>query len=363
MASAVRSFGSAGPVVFLVNGTLSGGAGRQDEIKLETLAESFRAMGVTAINLGAGDARLGRGALLSAIQLSEDRFVSTSLAESPTRPAPPYALQGPFLVGGISAGEQTLSSTLGENPLAPDKAASWLVSQAKRRHLIPILMLADGREAATSLAKKNPDLKLIVYSASGEARMEMVGGTALITPGENGKEIARVAYTNGEFSGFAGINLGPQHKDDPVVSRLYKDYLSRVSDEKLLDKLPRVKTAAFAGSAKCGSCHRKAGETWLASAHSRALRTLELDGHGRDPDCVKCHVAGLSSTFGYRSRMLTPALAGVGCESCHGPGKAHSLAPIATRMAKIGPSPCKTCHTPNTSPGFGFAAYWKKIAH
>lgn len=362
MGSAIRSLAAKEGTVFLVNDGISGGSSRQDELKLDTVAESLRALDVAAINLGGSEARLGRGPIQSAIQLSEDRFIATGLQESPSNPVPPYALKGPFLIGGLTNGSDALARTMGEKPRSAEASASWLVQQAKESQFIPVLMIQMGRNDAVELAKDLPSLKLIVYSATGIPRMEKIGGTTIVTPGEKGKYLVRLLYKDGVISGYVPVNLGPEFKDDPQVSRLYKNYLSRVAQEKLLEKLPRRKTAAFAGNAKCGSCHKEAMKIWQASKHAIALRTLEREGQQIDPDCVSCHVVRLDSTVGFRSRKFTPQLANVGCESCHGPGKGHAFNPRIA-MPKIGPSACLTCHTGNTSPGFAFASYWKKIIH
>ena len=159
------------------------------------------------------------------------------------------------------------------------------------------------------------------------------------------------------------IELGPEWKDDPLAAELYQSYLSRVSRENLLEKFPRTSTASFVGSAKCGSCHAEAYRTWQLSGHAHALATLEREGNGRDPECLPCHVIGLKSVHGYRSRLSTPLLGVVGCESCHGEGTKHSAAPKRSRIAKSGREICITCHTLGNSPTFNFLTYWPKIKH
>jgi hypothetical protein len=149
----------------------------------------------------------------------------------------------------------------------------------------------------------------------------------------------------------------------PHSSQIYSRYLNEVSTEGLLKDFPRVASQAFAGSAKCISCHESEGKIWKESRHADALASLEKDGHGDDPECVSCHVVGLDKSEGFRDRKTTPDLANVGCESCHGAGAAHASGPAKLPMAKVGETSCAPCHVPDHSPGFSFSEYWKKIAH
>jgi hypothetical protein len=132
----------------------------------------------------------------------------------------------------------------------------------------------------------------------------------------------------------------------------------------------------YAGSGTCAVCHLKAAETWKASRHARALGTLERVKKQFDPECLACHVVGLDSG-GFLSQELTPHLANVQCENCHGPAKAHAADPAKVKPAPIARtvsgapgaghgSPeavCRVCHHGSHSPNFAFPVYWHKIAH
>lgn len=346
-------------------GPLSGGQSRQDEIKAETAAQTLKELNVDAVSLSAKDAALGLGMNAAINRLSGGKLISGSLATGENSGIQPRKAKGPFLVGSWDPNAAKLAALLGESPNSESAVLQDLVTEAKSGELQPILMLQAGREAAQKIAQANPDLALIVYETPGNPRREIeyVGKTALVSPGEKGKHVLSLKWTKSGLASFKVLDLGPEVHDDPKTKGFFKQYLSRVNDEKLIETVVRKNTPAFSGSKLCITCHGKAGEVWKKSLHSHALKTLETDGHDRDPECVPCHVVGLDSTKGFVSRAKTPLLADVGCESCHGSGAAHAKAPKKIKLKKVEKSACLTCHTPQNSPTFNFEAYWKRIAH
>jgi hypothetical protein len=363
-ASAVRAFSAGKEATVLESGGLAAGAGRQDHLKAEALAEAVRQMGVHALALTGDEARLGPGGVEAIRNLAGDILVQSNLRESETNPIPRFRASGPFLIGAVSSAHVRIAATLREKSVSNEVAAAELAEEAKAVGKTPILMLADGRDEAERLARAVPGLALIQYRSTARPSRALVriGATILASPGEKGKHVLRLKFEDGQFKEYAPIELSPEFQDDPAVSRTFRRYLARVDQENLLDSLPRSPGPAFAGNAKCGSCHAGAMKSWLASRHSKALRTLIDEGHGRDPDCVGCHVVGLAKTTGFRSVAKTPQLSNVGCESCHGPGAAHAAKP-KVKMGKVGAKSCASCHVPDHSPGFEFEAYWAKIKH
>jgi peroxiredoxin len=157
------------------------------------------------------------------------------------------------------------------------------------------------------------------------------------------------------------------HASTPEAATLFAYHPARAED---MRKYRDVRTASstfrrgtpYAGSEACRPCHAAIHEEWQRSAHARALATLREAGSGAEPACLRCHVTGLGSLSGYRGRS-TPALAGVGCEACHGPGGDHVVAPASMARATIyGLAPdcpsclpeatCRACHDPQNDPGF-----------
>ena len=362
-ATATRASGEPDRTLVLDGGNLVAGVGRQDEIKAETVAESLRSIGVDALNLTASDARLGSSMVGSIVRLSGSRVVSASIegVDGIRR----SIVKGPFVVTGISPGSEDIVRRLGGRSLTRDAALAAFLDEAKVLDRTPILLWDGDRIGAEALAKAHPSLALIVYRSGSKvpATPFRVGETWLVTPGEKSKAIVRLEFSGGKWSQYRAVALGPEFEDDAQVGAMFKTYLSRVGEERLLEKLPRAPSAAFAGSKRCGSCHPAAYKVWKESRHADALSTLEKGGQDRDPDCVGCHVVGLELDRGFRSRSETPQLSDVGCESCHGPGAAHSAGPTKAPMPQVGAASCRSCHVPDHSPGFDYESYWKKIAH
>jgi hypothetical protein len=97
----------------------------------------------------------------------------------------------------------------------------------------------------------------------------------------------------------------------------------------------RADEIEYVGSKKCKMCHIKQYNSWKKTKMAQALEVLKpgeaveaKETHGIDPDsdytadseCLQCHTTGYGKPGGFVSVDETPGMAGVGCESCHGPG-------------------------------------------
>jgi peroxiredoxin len=167
----------------------------------------------------------------------------------------------------------------------------------------------------------------------------------------------------------------------PLVSHAANTQLTSLSFEErkqLLAKRDKRQRQLFdegdyAGSAACQSCHVKEHELWAGSGHARAFATLQNAREHGKADCQKCHTTGFGEPTGFPKGGK--AFENVGCESCHGPGKAH--------VASAGKAPgtilaltdkcddcvilqiCGSCHDDANDPGFEFELEEKlaKIRH
>lgn len=96
---------------------------------------------------------------------------------------------------------------------------------------------------------------------------------------------------------------------------------------------------AYVGVKNCKKCHLKQWKSWsqtsMAQAYDKLLPGAATEAKvsaGLDPEadytaddnCVRCHVTGFGKPGGFTSIEETPELAGVGCETCHGPGGTYT---------------------------------------
>lgn len=114
-------------------------------------------------------------------------------------------------------------------------------------------------------------------------------------------------------------------------------------------------TGNYVGSERCSQCHSTIHANWLQTLHAGALDTLEEIGQDGNENCIGCHVVGHGEEGGFTSRALTDALAGVGCEACHGPGREHAenaedetKRPVLDLTSEV----CGRCHTGDHHPNF-----------
>lgn len=334
---------------------ITSSTGRQAELKSETLAETWNAGHVDAASLSAQDLILGPAMIASVQRLSGGKLVSTSSVDTDGTPLPTSAEKGPFVVAALN----------NQNKADDEFSLATVLDKAARLDQTPVLLLDAPLERAEDLAKKFPALRLIVYRVSGNppVKPQTVGKTLLVSPGEKGKHVLRILWNGESFEAYQAFDLGPDIKDDPETQRLFNRYLDRVRAEKLLEQVPRTSDTEYAGSKACQTCHAEAYNIWLKSEHSHALTTLEDQNEDADPECVSCHVVGLDSIHGFRSRKETPSLADVGCESCHGGAKLHAMKPKEFKLPKVGEASCAKCHTLDHSPNFDFLTYWPKVKH
>jgi hypothetical protein len=162
----------------------------------------------------------------------------------------------------------------------------------------------------------------------------------------------------------------------------------------------------YVGSSKCKKCHIKQHKTWKKTKMGNALNTLkpgeanevkqkfQIDAakdYSQDKACLACHTTGFGKPGGYaiptpddkKSMKKAKKMAGVGCESCHGPGSAYIKVfeeimkskrtykvdeLYAVGLTKIDESTCTTCHndqgpTHDASKPFDFAKQKEEDAH
>lgn len=136
--------------------------------------------------------------------------------------------------------------------------------------------------------------------------------------------------------------------------------------------------AFYIGTDQCTACHGAAHSFWEGTAHSSAVATLEERHKEYDQNCIGCHVVGWEEPGGsvlgqlvYEAEIgghgFEKDLRDVGCESCHGPGSEHFVAPLDAQgvaqniIAAPTEAQCVQCHVPEHSPRFDFDVYVRRV--
>lgn len=113
----------------------------------------------------------------------------------------------------------------------------------------------------------------------------------------------------------------------------------------------------FAGARTCLICHTNFHPDtaqWSQTAHAHALDTLTGIGQQNNGQCLPCHTVGYGLPTGFIDATTTPHLGGVQCESCHGPGGDHAMAPFSVPLPIVSPRAdiCGGCHNDFHHPTF-----------
>lgn len=81
-----------------------------------------------------------------------------------------------------------------------------------------------------------------------------------------------------------------------------------------------VSAGEYIGADGCKKCHFKPYKEWKKTPHADAFDKLP-EKYKSDSKCLTCHTTGHGQPGGFAGDKK---LAGVQCEMCHGPGKAHA---------------------------------------
>ena len=120
-------------------------------------------------------------------------------------------------------------------------------------------------------------------------------------------------------------------------------------------------SATYVGWEKCAPCHSDISDSWQNTRHAKAIESLKKSKQETLPACVKCHVTGYEKDGGFIDNDLTPEMAGVQCEVCHGPGSEHVSSPATEIVKESGAALCRQCHTEGQDPKFDYAVKVKTV--
>jgi hypothetical protein len=173
------------------------------------------------------------------------------------------------------------------------------------------------------------------------------------------------------------VRLDTSFPDDPEIKEIASQYSTRLKDyyarpESRTNVAPRATQLSykFTGAIQCRGCHTDVFNRWRETRHAHAMTSLVKKEKQAESSCVRCHSTGFQRPSGFISLEVTPDLADVQCEQCHGPGSLHilyqktgeaglvdmSVATIENTKGygNVSTSVCLHCHTPERDDDFSY---------
>jgi len=374
------------PVVLLECGDLVQEVGAESELKFQTALLGMNEMGYDALNLGEFDVALGPRFLTNMAQRARFPFISANLADSSGQRFLPAYTVIERIIGGkkirvavIGVLSDRAADHLAEQQqfdltvLDADQAVTNTLDRLKAKADLRILLAHAGAEEALALARKHPQLDLVIYSHEASLPAENESSTdaqIVANAGGEGEHIARLNVSLDESFGkvshsFSSLMLSDLVPDSPDV-RAMLDASMRMAIDRGFPVSDGVKQPVrggyYVGTDLCAGCHEEAYRVWSESRHAKAFAPLRNKKRQSDARCLRCHATGYGFFTGFENEKDTPGLASVGCEACHGVGSNHASNPT-TRYGKTSRGNCKSCHDKLNSPRFSYSTYYKKIAH
>lgn len=386
--------------------------GRQPEIKFQMTVAGLKQMGYGAIGFGPDDLRLSVGELLAvtaADSQNDTPFVSANTAIIDRSLTPEFQLIeaggrriGVTAVVGTAEQARITSGEIVKLPVEESlQAVGGALEQAECD--VRVLLAFASLDESIRIARQFPDFDVVVTSGGAAEppyqpdTIEETGST-LVQVGAKGMHAVVLGFFNDEVGmRYQRVPLDARFSDDPPMLDLmasYQEQLKVLGLEGLgVQPIPHPSGNSFVGSNACQDCHLREYELWLDTDHSHAMSSLMYPGERGeiprhyDPECISCHVVGWDPQnhfpyiSGYLSLEETPLMQNVGCENCHGPGRAHVDAETMNRdealMARLredqrlplaeAERTCLECHDIDNSPDFhlpgAFERYWERIEH
>lgn len=336
-----------------------------------TLAPSDLGAGVEALR--ALQARPQAPALVSANLAGElrDLVQSAVVLRSPDQALIISGVTDPGLLSAASRQRFNVSE-----PAAALRAAFKKVDP--KRSLGPRVVLAScGTERARELCEELRGAADLVIVGLAEAPFEdprRIAGVLMVANAERGKRLAVVDIasdpSSSEVLAWSGFHerLSARWADEPSISAALKAWRRELASLPPHSTPSREGEPRYLGEKSCRRCHEPESRLWEQSRHAHAMASLRASESRFDPSCTVCHSVGQGEASGFQRLDLSPELAEVQCEACHGPGERHAANPPdgmggGQRMASLGLESCRRCHNPEHSPKFDAARYWRRIGH
>jgi 2',3'-cyclic-nucleotide 2'-phosphodiesterase (5'-nucleotidase family) len=260
---------------------------------------------------------------------------------------------------------------------SPSEAVKREVDAMRDRVDVVALVAHMGRGELQLIAREVPGIDVILYGHKGKGvrkAMRLAGAYAL-QAAERGQYMGVAFAVLGKEGEppirrltFDTVALSPYYDDDEAIAKLFRTYDLNIAAKEKSDVPAGVLEARrgielpFVGAEACKDCHEDIYDQWSGTHHAYAFETLVEKSREFDRDCTPCHSTGFYKLGGFESYGVTPELANVQCEACHGNGYRHTNDPDVLPKGDARGA-CRSCHDEEMSPDFDFATFWDRIRH
>lgn len=262
--------------------------------------------------------------------------------------------------------------------LDPIAESRKIVEAARQKAQLVVALAHMEDEQGKELARRVPGIDVIVLGHAGFRRKITeplrIDSTLLVGESDQGKYMGQLSLTlnsNGKIEASAGTSL-PIDEAIPENSEIAKMY-EEVKAELAKQAVQAMSTApgkpTFIGAVSCKACHQRQYDQWLGTRHAAAFASLGLRDKTNQskPECVRCHSAGFGEPGGFVSMQITPSLASVQCENCHGQGARHVVAAADAKKGSVvrlpGAATCQKCHDKENDPEFDYYQALAAVKH
>ena len=360
-----------------------------DSLSYATL-DAMAFMGYTAASIGRTELMLPKEKLLPLIESAKFPVLAANLKlagsdeKAPWKPSviiehegkkigvvgiAPYIPRSPVLTDGFEI-----------EPLKDWPPRKLLDAVGEPVDLI-VLLTQEGLTAIQTWLQEAQDIEtpIVAFNKQFSKLHTPVGRHTAIGVYSMGKKITETAL---DFSAENPTTATAMHSIEPgafhneaMRDLLDRYYIAVTQTEETKAKIPPVLMTlaeemregdGYTGGQECVPCHKTEYHQWYNTRHRRAFLTLLNRQRYMLPDCVNCHTTGYGHPEGYTRFTQTENLAGVQCETCHGPGKLHAAEPETVKMRReMDQKFCVQCHDEANSPGFTerFDRAWRQIVH
>ncbi|WP_145198877.1 multiheme c-type cytochrome [Thalassoglobus polymorphus] len=363
-------------VIFVdVGGAADGTAPYQLE-KFRSVLKGEQLMGIHAHNLGAAEIKFGKEILDSLSESLQVPFVSANVLDFQGELIfPAYRLyqgdEGTVLVTGVVSPRYSGLKLMVSDPA--DAIFKMLETVSEKYDWLIVLAYLDEGELR-GLATTLPEAHAVIGGPTQQSLSPQMIGPVLVTSATNkGKFLAELDFQSGSKRSLNAkvVEMSPDFADESSQEKnlevfrgilAKKDFHANESGLLSNERWPITHSDQVAGTQTCRECHTETCDHWDQTGHAHAWERLVAEGAHVDSYCQQCHTTGYGWEGGFVSAKLSTKRVNVGCESCHGPSREHSM--NSSRPTTFdAQAQCLRCHDPENSPKFQYDSYWEKIAH